>query len=279
MKIFDPDNDPILYHLHIPKTAGTTVHGTLRARFPVDRVCSVEPLTVLKLSAAKLREYDFFGGHLEFGYYLPQLTGRRVDTVVFIREPHKILLSMYKHVQEAPRDQMRQYVEKNCPDLESFLHDPVIEKYIHNPQTRYLGIAERRFTPEIVEKIRKANSQSQIELLVREANAAAAQASDATVVARAGQRLRQCSVVGLVDRLDESLQRVYELRNWPPQEEFRSRNVSKTKAEVSAEKSPAVLRRLEELSQWDRQLYDEAQGIFNRATAAAKRSTFYRRSA
>jgi hypothetical protein len=279
MRIFDPDNEPILYHLHIPKTAGTTVHGTLRARFPVDRVCSVDPLAVMKLSTAKLREYDFFGGHLEFGYHLAQLTGRRVDSVVFIRDPHKILVSMFKHVHEATRDQMRPYVLQNCPDLESFLHDPIVSKYIHNPQTRYLGLSERRFTPEVVEKVRQATTPAQVQEIVRAANDSAAQVSDATINARAGQRLRQCSVVGLVEQLDESLRQVCTLRNWPPQEGIRSRNVSKSKVEIPDERSPAVLRRLDELSQWDRALYDEALGIFNRATAAAKRATFYRRAA
>ncbi len=279
MRIFDPDNEPVLYHLHIPKTAGTTVHGTLRARFPVDRVCSVDPLSVLRLPEAKLREFDFFGGHLEFGYYLPQITGRRVDTVVFIRDPHKILISMFKHVHEATRDQMRPYVLKNCPDLESFLHDPVIAKYIHNPQTRYLGIAERRFTPEIVERLRRASTPAQVQEVVKEANDAANGASEATINARAQQRLRQCTVVGLVEQLDESLQRVCEVRNWPPQEQIRSRNVSKAKVEIPQDRSPGVQRRLEELSEWDRALYDEAVGIFNRAKAAAKRTTFQLRAA
>ena len=143
----DPASQPVLYHLHIPKTAGTTVHSMMRTNFKAERVASTNPLQVLKVSEAELRNFDFFGGHLEFGYYLPQLTNRPVHSVVFIRDPRKILLSMYKHVKGAKRDPVKPYVETNCSSLIEYLRDPLMAEYIHNPQTRYLGFAERKITP------------------------------------------------------------------------------------------------------------------------------------
>ncbi len=276
MSLPDSAKQPVLYHLHIPKTAGTTVHGMLRSHFEDNRIASTNPLNVLKLPAEKLQDFDFFGGHLEFGYYLPQLTNRPVHSVVFIRDPRKILLSMYKHVRGAKRDPMKPYVEANCPTLIEYLRDPVMAEYIHNPQTRYLGISERKITPEFVNRIRAAATSEETQAIINEANSLSSQTSEQVIIARAHERLRECSLVGIVDHLDESLNRVCDLRNWQLYQEIRSRNVSPVKVESVSDMPAEVIERLDELTKWDRELYDAAVEIFHEQgkRAPASRTTF-----
>jgi hypothetical protein len=258
---------PVLYHLHIPKTAGTTLYALLETRFPREKVCPVRlsSLDILRMPREQLAGFDLLGGHWEFGYHLPAILGRPVRAVTLLREPRALVLSLYKQVMQQPLDPIRPYVDANCPTLETFLSDPVMSKYVADTQTRFLAVAERRFTPAVVEKIRAAEP-AELNNIVRDANASDPPVSVYEMLHRARRRLAECEVVGLVERFDETAARIGAVFGLPSGAPPKQRNVSSMKFREE-ELSPRVLHRLDELTALDQILYREVSARFEREVA------------
>lgn len=281
MRIYQPDEESsVLYHLHIPKTAGTTVYAMLFSKFASHRVAAVSPLELACLDPVILNQIDLFGGHLEFGYYLPQLLERQVQTVVILREPSKVLLSMYKQVIQTAYDPIHKYVMENCPDIERFFFDPYVAEYVRNPQTRYLGLAERRFTPDTLALLRAASTEEEIAEIVLNVHVANSNMSSDQIFSWAMNRLNACDVVGLVERLSESMSQICRLRGWCEFARMESLNVSSSELKPTWKISRSLSKRIEQLCEQDSEIYAIATKVFNKARAAACRRFFtFRRAA
>jgi len=256
---------PVLYHLHIPKAAGTTLYDLLRTRFPRRKRCPVRVslLDLIRIPRRRFAAFDLVGGHLEFGYHLPEYMGRPVRTVTLLREPRSHLLSLYKQVMQEPLDPVRAYVDVHCPTVEDFFFDPQMAAYVANPQARFLAVAERRFTPVVLERLRGA-TPAEVPAIVQQAADDCPTPSPAETLDRARARLAECFFVGLVERFDESSDRLRTALGWPAFRRTESRNVSSVKV-AEGRPSKRLLDRLDELTQIDRVLYDEAAEHFGSA--------------
>jgi hypothetical protein len=266
---------PALYFMHIPKTAGTSVDSMIRQRFdPAKANPTFDVMKLMQTPASELRQWDYVSGHLEFGYYLPQLMGRPVRTLVFVREPRALILSLYNQATAETNDPMYDYITRHCPDLESFLHDRTMSAYIANFQTRYLAHAERRFDTNLIAQARQCDSVRLRELM-RDAciKQRDSKRSDAKTLSIALKRLRSCWLVGLTERLDESMDALARRMNWPPFPPAPRLNRSPTPRQP-CDLRASLLRRLDELTALDRVVYDAAVRLSNlaappvRATAA-----------
>lgn len=257
---------PVLYHLHIPKAAGTTLYDLLRTRFPRRRRCPVRVslLDLIRIPRQRFAAFDLVGGHLEFGYYLAEYMGRPVRAVTLLREPRAHLLSLYKQVMQEPLDPVRAYVDAHCPTVEDFFFDPQMAEYVADPQARFLAVAERRFTPAVVERLRGAGP-AEVPAIVQQAADACPMPSPAETLGRARGRLDECFFVGLVERFDESADRLRAALGWPAFRRTESRNVSSVRV-AHGRPSRRLLDRLDELTQIDRMLYEEAAGRFDAAS-------------
>lgn len=259
--------DYLVHHLHIPKTAGTTLTELLLSQF-VPTGCQplgIDPLDLLCLPDADLINLDLIYGHLPYGNYLGELTGKKVVSVTLLREPRSIIASLYKQVMQEPRDPIRPYVDANCPTFEAFVFDPVIATYIHNPQTRFLGAYDRQWDLSVIEQIRTVQNKELINNLLEEVNDRWNRVPDRRILANARQRLERCAVVGLVECFQESLELIIEQLELQPCSEVTPRNVSSIPVELEG-LAPHVLRRVDELTVMDRQLYLYAFERFERDT-------------
>jgi hypothetical protein len=80
--------------LHIPKTAGQSVHTFLTRYFPKEEICPArENFQLLPISLPRRRMYRLFSGHLDWA----QLDGIGYPRFIFtvLREPTERLLSFY----------------------------------------------------------------------------------------------------------------------------------------------------------------------------------------
>jgi hypothetical protein len=253
---------PALYHLHIPKAAGTALFDLLRSRFPRRKVCPVRlsSLDLLRIPPDRFARYDLIGGHLEFGYHLPELTGRPVRPVVLLREPRSLLLSLYKQLMHEPLDPLRAHVDAHCPTLEAFFFDPLVSRYVANPQTRFLAVTERRFTLDVVRRLRAATPEASRHIVQQTAESDP-DLSPFELLDRARRRLDDCAAVGLVERFEESCDRICAALGWPSFARPKTRNVSPLK--IGRDQLPRhVAARLDELTTFDRALYQDAAARF-----------------
>lgn len=265
LHFLNPDAyQPALYFMHIPKTAGTSVDSMIRQRFdPAKTNPTFDVMELMQTPASEFRQWDYISGHLEFGYYLPQLMGRPVRTLVFIREPRALILSLYNQATAETNDPVHDYIARHCPDLESFLHDRTMSAYIANFQTRYLAHAERRFDTKLIAQARQCDSVRLCELM-RDAciKQRDTKRSDAKTLSIALKRLRSCWLVGLTERLDESMGALARGMNWPAFPPAPRLNRSRTQRRPD-NLPPSLVRRLDELTALDRVVYDEAVRLSN----------------
>jgi hypothetical protein len=134
--------------------------------------------------------------------------------------------------------------------------------YVANSQTRFLAEEERHFDPQVQAEL-SAAAPDQVRRIVIEA-AIRHQADDVDeLMRRARTRLAECAVVGVVERMPESIERLSEVLYGPPLELPPRRNCS-TDLRTDRDLDAATRRRLDRLTELDRQLYDEALRGFRR---------------
>jgi len=132
---------PIIF-LHIPKTAGQSVHTFLRASFRDGEICPArQNIHLAGLSIIQLRQYQLFSGHLDWA----QLDCVHPDPFVFtvMREPIDRILSFYfflrRNAQKASPNELQlpkrrglrailelspdDYFTKGPPGLRAFIDD------------------------------------------------------------------------------------------------------------------------------------------------------------
>lgn len=257
---FVPANEiPKTAFLHIPKTAGTTVHHILLNCFPGGRSFTnaergnnqnVDPST-----------FDFVSGHFNYSYLKERgLTGHRIVTI--LRDPVGRALSHFYFLKQ---DRLLDLVEQEDEgydkselelarellakarenDLAGFMRkEPFLaEITLGNYQTRLMGAPD---------KLSPLNS-SHLDL--------------------AREHLRNCFFVGLTERMNESVALLCRRMGWPeilPQGSLNSNKENKGKRQ----QPPELLQALNDLNRMDQVLYQEATSLFEEAQKASIQDKF-----
>lgn len=259
----------VLYFFHIPKTCGTTTYAMLASRFPDGRSAPILPGELyLRRPARELDGYDFISGHLNFGRHLPALVSRPVKTFVLLREPRAQVLSLYKHVLQHPSHPYHEHANRHCPTLERLFDDPLMSSFVSNYQARWLGQLERAFGHEEVAAIRAADPYRAADI-VRAAHLATVR-NPSRLLPDALERLGECAVVGLSEHLGESLDLVARQEGWRLFAEIPRLNVSKDQR-TPADLPPDILRRIDDLTELDQALYEQAKQAFEKVRRESAR--------
>jgi hypothetical protein len=84
---------PVIF-LHIPKTAGQSVHAFMEASFPKEEVCPArENVQLLGMSVPRLRGYRLFSGHLDWAQL--DCVGGAPFIFTILRDPLDRIMSFY----------------------------------------------------------------------------------------------------------------------------------------------------------------------------------------
>ena len=132
--------DDILYFLHIPKTAGTTLQFLLDGYFDL---ASIYQGRIWKNLARKMPEdfskRKFFRGH--FGYSLHRILAKKPVILTVLRDPIERTISDYDHrVRDPDADPAYREIYRNAPPLEEFFQDYEKRKSLENVQTMNIAI-------------------------------------------------------------------------------------------------------------------------------------------
>ena len=85
--------------LHIPKTAGQSIHHSLVNLFPKSKICPARTNEQLyKYSISDLKQYNLFSGHLDWS--IVKLTGRFDYSFTVLRDPLDRILSFYFYLRK-----------------------------------------------------------------------------------------------------------------------------------------------------------------------------------
>ncbi|MBO9427792.1 sulfotransferase family 2 domain-containing protein [Labrenzia sp. R4_1] len=130
-------NDKGLFFLHIPKTAGQTVHSVLVEQYPEEEFCPAR--TYAEFSKSSDKNYKLYSGHLNWDFvdHLPQ----KLITFTVLRDPCERLASYYfynkKQAESAISnnenvDEHKRVIASTSPDEYFFGQTSEMKRFIYD---------------------------------------------------------------------------------------------------------------------------------------------------
>lgn len=250
---FNLKEDDILYYLHIPKTAGTTLIESLKKHFPSDSI--LEPQSWKQLSHNMPNDFSNFRlvkGH--FGYAVYRILPKKPVYITVLREPEEVVISHLKMLRRQQTPRRRFNISENDTISELILR-PVI-KGLLNPQAHWL-VADldvisltKGLDLKLLDKF----------LLEDQAEFMLSHISDKKLLEIAKERLSKFAFVGIVERFEESLFLLHYIMGWRPIRNIVQLNPTPTK--IEEELSKEAINLLKERTKVDKELYKFAEQIF-----------------
>ena len=128
----------ILYFLHIPKTAGTSLNNIIKEQFPKNKVYPYATYhQVYTNTKLKLDNYDIIAGHFTHSYVQNMI--RPVKIITVLRNPVSRVISAYNHFMREPVCNFQFNNFKKCPIKDAINMYPWL---FSNQQTKHLGWTE-----------------------------------------------------------------------------------------------------------------------------------------
>jgi len=250
-------DDDILYFLHIPKTAGTTLYFTIDSYFDLDLIFPYRFWNKYLKDAPKLKKkilnnnskLRLFRGH--FGYGLTRMLPKNPIFVTVLRDPVQRTISDYKH---RIRGNELKY-SKKLP-LAEFFKDDEQSKTFENTQTYHIGL-----NPDILSITKSLKPREIRKFRFREDLPYwADEYSKKEILKNAKKRLSSFEFVGIAERLEESMFLLYYTFGWRPLS--RPWMLNPTKKSTSEEIPPETMEIIQNKNTLDTELYQYAQELF-----------------
>ena len=227
--------------LHVPKTAGTTLHHILERCYPRNQICSFkdpkyrsELENIQKLSTETREAYRLIKGHLSFGFHR-HLPGRSTY-ITFLREPVARALSFYHYARSHPEHYLYPLLGDDHVDLKILLRQRTPTTHeLFNLQTSMVA-GDEWDDPE--------------------------RPADRAALERAKQNLRShFDVVGLTEEFDTSLRLLRRRFGWKVRF-YTRKNVTRRKDQID-NLDPETHSLLREANALDIELYQFARELFD----------------
>ena len=232
--------DKTLIFLHIPKTAGTTLHHILERCYPKDQIFTFkdpidqDAIEHFKQLAEDRREpYRLVKGHLSFGFHR-HLPGPSTY-FTFLREPIARVLSFYYYARSHPDHYLYSLLRRGDVDLKTLL---------------------RQRTPTTLEFFNLETS-----MIAGDEWQNPDRSADRIALERAKQNLRtHFQFVGLTEEFDASLQRLSAIFGWKAGS-YSKKNVTRRKPPIETVDTE-TRELLREANAFDIELYQFARELF-----------------
>lgn len=248
----DLDEGDLLYFLHIPKTAGTSLTAFIEDHFPMEALCPERYIVeTLAIPADQWRRYRCVCGHQ--GYHLLEALPRPPVCVTMLRDPVDRALSHYAHIQRTPDHPLASLLRGM--DLETFVHHPVGMCELCNVQTRFIGLDDREAYFGYYKLLEAGRFDRLLDVY-----------QDRRMLDRALERLDGFAFAGLCEQYDLSVMLLCHVLGWPAPLSNPRYNVNPDHSR-SARISDRVLDQIRSLTRLDRALYDAVQARFARTIA------------
>jgi hypothetical protein len=134
-------NEPVAIFIHIPKTAGTTLHGLIWRHYPARTVYTVDWVAhtlndLASLDADQKTRLRIVTGHIDFGVH--ELLPGPYTYLTILREPIDLVISYYYYIRRASDHPHHQLASQPGMTLEKFMASK-IDASLYNIQTRMLA--------------------------------------------------------------------------------------------------------------------------------------------
>ena len=238
-----------LYFLHVPHSAGTALSELLERRYRDEEVFPGGLLpSLLDVPVDRLTRFRLFRGH--FGLVLPARLGWSVRLVTLLRDPLEQTLALFGFARRSATHYFHDRVNAPGYGISDFLRDPVCRPLIENHLARFLAFepteAQWAWQPPL-DPSDPRFTQAVFEL-------GPMGMDDDELGERASATLSLADVVGVTERLDETLLLLARAMDWPPLGPPRHLNATPGRLRL-ADLDTADAARLRHLKALDLELY------------------------
>jgi len=248
------DEQDVLYFLHIPKTAGTSVISILDSYFKNDQVLRLHAWKyLLPKLPLDFSNYRFVRGHYGIGFY--RLLPKKPIYITILRDPKDIIISSYKMIQRQPEEAKRYSIPQD-KTISELITDPKIEG-LNDTQVHWLAVdLDVMALSKNMDMNELASFQPEEHSYFKHPNM-----SDDELLKVAKQHLTEFAWVGILERFEESMFLLHYQFGWKP-----IRNVVKKNIAPSHKKSDLItdeaIKKIEEWTKLDRDLYKYGLELF-----------------
>lgn len=272
------------YYLHIPKTAGSSLGSVLLQPYAPSTVLNCELGELLQRGRPEINEHLAFAGHWGTGLF--SLLDRPIACLTVLRDPFERMISAIRFAQREghPSEHPEIQAILGRGDLHEIFYHPVVSGAMENTQSLYLGrILDLNGYLEVpppgiaksTETIPYLEYKWAIEFQTGVINMDA-------VVTEAKRQLDRMEVVGLFEQLQETTNLACDFLGIRPPKSLPQQRMSpermaqgNTTYRGSGTIPPDIVRRIDDLTARDCEVYDYARRIFARQLASRRRRYFW----
>lgn len=246
-----PLEDRSLLFLRIQKTASKSVENLLFTRFALSGIA--ESVHTPQGDKLDVNAFPFVSGHVNFGFI--KRFARRPVIVTFLREPLDRALSAYYYFRRESQETLELIRATYPPEWAE-------ERIRYSERSLELGLLDfLQQEPELAQT-RLANMQTRV-LLSSKGLWDKMAMSDEEMLQEAKKNLEACDIVGLTERLNDSLALMEHRLNWEGLGPIPHHNANPNRRRVTDE-DPQALAILAGWNQLDIELYAFAQDLFEK---------------